>query len=113
MIKHTNGSDIEEGVYLGLAEKAGTRYLVLGQMQLECVTLLVRTGTDKSVTTGDALFGKVLDMPGKLVDTAWARLGRRVYGNSVVGLDGREHESGMLPEGLNHTTPHIIVCICM
>jgi flagellar biosynthesis/type III secretory pathway ATPase len=99
VIKHTNGSDIEEGVYLGLAEKEGARYLVLGQMQLECVTLLVSTGTDKSVTTGDALFGKVLDMPGKLVDTAWATLGRCVHHDSVVGLDGRESESGDLFEG--------------
>ena len=75
LISHKNGSVIDEGLYLGIAEKGGNRYLVVGQMILECITLLVSTGTDKAVTPDDGLFGKVVSMPGRHVDIAWEKLG--------------------------------------
>ena len=73
LISYESGSVNEEGLFLGMAEKEGNRYLVLGQMILECVTLLVTTGTDKAVTTED-WFGKVFSMDGKHLEIAWENL---------------------------------------
>jgi hypothetical protein len=73
LISYESGSVNEEGLFLGMAEKEGNRYLVLGQMILECVTLLVTTGTDKAVTTED-WFGKVYSMNEQLVEIAWENL---------------------------------------
>ena len=57
LISYRSGSVNEEGLFLGMAEKEGNRYLVMGQMILECVPLLITTDTDKAVTTED-WFGK-------------------------------------------------------
>ena len=73
LISYESGSVNEEGLFLGMAEKEGNRYLVLGQMILECVTLLVTTGTDKAVTTED-WFGKVYSMNEQLVEIEWENL---------------------------------------
>ena len=73
LIRYKIGSVIEEGLFLGLAEEEGNRYLVVGQMILECVPLLVTTGTVKAVSTED-WFGKVFSMDGNHLDIAWENL---------------------------------------
>lgn len=73
LISYTIGSVIEEGLFLGMAEDPGNRYLVVGQMILDCVPLLVTTGTVKAVSTKD-WFGKVFSMEGKHLDIAWDNL---------------------------------------
>ena len=73
LISYRSGSVNEEGLFLGMAEKEGNRYLVMGQMILECVPLLITTDTDKAVTTED-WFGKVFSMNGKHLDIAWENL---------------------------------------
>jgi hypothetical protein len=72
-ISYAIGSVIEEGLFLGMAENEGNRYLVVGQMNLECVPLLVTTGTVKAVSTQD-WFGKVFSMNGNHLDIAWDNL---------------------------------------
>ena len=73
LISYESGSVNEEGLFLGMAEKEGNRYLVVGQMILECVPLLVTTGTDKAVTTKD-WFGKLFSINGKHLEIAWENL---------------------------------------
>ncbi len=60
-------------MFLGLAKKEANIYLVLGQMILECGTLLVSTDDLFAFTTNDKLFGSV-SMSGKHIDIAWGKL---------------------------------------
>ena len=92
LISYESGSVNEEGLFLGMAEKEGNRYLVLGQMILECVTLLVTTGTDKAVTTKD-WFGKVFSMNGKHLEIAWDNL--RVAKDKASRFDLNSDSEGL------------------
>ena len=96
LISHKNGSVIDEGLYLGIAEKGGNRYLVVGQMILECITILVSTGTDKALTVDNRLFGKVVDMSGRHVDIAWEKLG---------------HDKGLTEYAHKHCHKHLHHCV--
>lgn len=69
LIRHENN----ERLFLGLAKKEANIYLVLGQMILECGTLLVSTDELFTFTTNDKLFGSV-SMSGKHIDIAWGKL---------------------------------------
>ena len=75
LIRHTNGSVIEEGVFLGTAETGGNTHLVVGQMNLECVTIL----PDKVESTEDRWFSKIFLLTNeKFLNIAWDNLGHAV-----------------------------------
>ncbi len=91
MIRHRIASGVQEGLYMGVAEKAGSCYLVLGQMKLDLITLLVTPDIAKAVTVDDKLFGLHCKIDGEHVGTAWNKLAQAMRLQSIVDVDVDEN----------------------
>lgn len=96
---------VKEGLYMGVAEKAGSCYLVLGQMKLDLITLLLTPDICKAITADDNLFGLHCNIEGEHVDTAWNKLAQAMRLRSTVELDINYNSS----EGC----PHIFIFYSM
>lgn len=110
LISHKNGN---EGVYLGMAQKGDNSYLVVGQLILECITILVRTGTDEAVTLDDALFGKVVSMPGRHVDIAWEKLGQAMDEDAEGCLAPAPVREGVTSYTHKHCHRQLHISVCV
>lgn len=95
----------EEGLYMGVADKGGSRYLVVGHLAFQLSTIQVTTGT--AVTTTNKLFKLHCKIDEKLVATVWNELGLAMRLNSTVKL---LEPNNTCSEGRHYTCSHN-VCI--
>jgi len=92
MISNTNGSTIEQGLFMGVADNEGGRHVVLAQEKLEFVTMLVTPDRVNTLITKDG--NGLVQMEGKHVEIAWQKLGQAMSLHSTVTVKKRSNTNG-------------------